>query len=134
VYRYLYSKIRPSLRDNTLASGLAGGTVKKGADTPKAPKAVGAPHACEIEYCMGNLHLVDDYAWTEDDYKVSEDMSNYFANFIKTGNPNMEGLPQWDPAKAKDEMPPVMVIDTQSKQIKAPNDARYEFLDKAYNN
>ncbi|NJB70193.1 para-nitrobenzyl esterase [Saonia flava] len=134
VYRYLYSKKRPPLRDNTLASGLAGGTVKKSEDAPKAPEPVGAPHACEIEYCMGNLHLVDDYAWTEDDFKVSEDMSNYFANFIKTGNPNMDGLPQWDAAKAKDKMPPVMIIDTQSKQIKATNDARYEFLDKAFKN
>lgn len=134
VYRYLYSKLRPALRDNTLASGLAGGTVKKGTDTPMAPNAVGAPHACEIEYCMGNLHLIDDYAWTADDYKVSEDMSNYFANFIKTGNPNIEGLPQWDAAKGKEAMPPVMVIDTDSKQIKASNDARYEFLDRAFEN
>jgi len=27
-----------------------------------------------------------------------------------------------------------MVIDTESKLIKAKNDARYEFLDKAYQN
>ena len=132
VYRYLYSKLRPPLKDKNLASGLAGGTVEKTSDAPEAPKPVGAPHACEIEYCMGNLHLVDDYAWTSDDYKVSEEMSNYFANFIKTGNPNAEGLPQWDAAKAKDAAPPVMVIDVQSKQVKADKDARYQFLDKAY--
>lgn len=134
VYRYLYSKVRPELRDKNLASGLAGGTVEKSSDTPEAPKPVGAPHACEIEYCMGNLHLVDDYAWTADDYKVSEEMSNYFANFIKTGNPNAEGLPQWDAAKAKDNTPPVLVIDIQSKQIKTDTDGRYRFLDKAFGN
>lgn len=134
VYRYLYSKLRPSLVDNTRASGLAGGTVAKDDNAPAMPKPVGAPHACEIEYCMGNLHLVDDYAWTADDYKVSADMQNYFANFIKTGNPNAEGLPQWDAAKGKDSTPPVMVIDTESKLIKAGNDARYEFLDNAFGN
>lgn len=134
VYRYLYSKVRPELRDKNLASGLAGGTVEKSSDTPETPKPVGAPHACEIEYCMGNLHLVDDYAWTVDDYKVSEEMSNYFANFIKTGNPNAEGLPQWDAAKAKDNTPPVLVIDVQSKQIKTDTDGRYRFLDKAFGN
>lgn len=134
VYRYLYSKLRPPLVDNTLASGLAGGTVAKGSDTPPAPVAVGAPHACEIEYCMGNLHLVDDYAWTADDYKVSKEMMTYFANFIKTGNPNGEGLPKWDPAKPNDTTPPVMVLDTESKLIKAPNDERYEFLDKSFKN
>ncbi|CAD5249525.1 hypothetical protein IMPR6_160030 [Imperialibacter sp. EC-SDR9] len=50
-------------------------------------------HASEIEYCMGNLYLVDDYAWTPDDFKVSETMENFFANFIKTGNPNGDGVP-----------------------------------------
>lgn len=132
VYRYLYSKKRPPLVDHTLASGLAGGTVKKDANTPKAPEPIGAPHACEIEYCMGNLHLVDDYAWTEEDYKVSETMQNYFANFIKTGNPNSDGLSQWDAAEAKDKTPPVMVIDVESAQKQAQHDARYEFLDKEY--
>ena len=134
VYRYLYSKLRPVLVDNSLASGLAGGTVKKEGNTPKAPEAVGAPHACEIEYCMGNLHLVKEYAWTADDFKVSDTMLNYFANFIKTGNPNGDKLPEWTAAKAGDATPPVMVIDTESKTIKAPNDARYEFLDKAFKN
>ena len=132
VYRYLYSKLRPPLRDANLASGLAGGTVERAADAAEAPKAIGAPHACEIEYCMGNLHLVDDYSWTSEDFKVSETMQNYFANFIKTGNPNGEGLPKWDAAEAKDGMPPVMVIDTESKQLRAGNDARYKFLDSDY--
>ena len=134
VYRYLYSKLRPPLRNKNLASGLAGGTVVRSAETREGPKAIGAPHACEIEYCMGNLHLVDDYSWTADDYKVSETMQNYFANFIKTGNPNGEGLAIWDQAKANDDAPPVMVLDTESKLIKAENDARYRFLDKAYGN
>jgi para-nitrobenzyl esterase len=134
VYRYLYSKLRPPLVDNSVSSGLAGGTVKKDPNAPKPPEAVGAPHACEIEYCMGNLHLVKEYAWTEDDFKVSETMLNYFANFIKTGNPNNGKLPEWTAAKAGDANPPVMVLNTESKTINAKNDARYEFLDKAYKN
>ena len=134
VYRYLYSKLRPPLVDNTLASGLAGGTVRADANAPKPPPPVGAPHACEIEYCMGNLHLVKDYAWTADDYKVSETMLNYFANFIKTGNPNGGKLPEWAAAKPGDANPPVMVLDTESKTVKATDDGRYEFLDKAYKN
>jgi len=134
VYRYLYSKLRPPLRDDTLTSGLAGGTVEKSTDAPEAPKPIGAPHACEIEYCMGNLHLVDDYAWTAEDYKVSETMQNYFANFIRTGNPNGEGLPPWDAARGGEVSPPVMVLDVESKQKHAENDARYLFLDRAYGN
>lgn len=134
VYRYLYSKLRPALVDNSMASGLAGGTEKKDQNIPKPPQVVGAPHACEIEYCMGNLHLIKEYAWTADDFKVSDTMLNYFANFIKTGNPNGAKLPEWTVAKAGDLTPPVMVIDTESRTEKAQNDARYLFLDKAYGN
>jgi para-nitrobenzyl esterase len=133
VYRYLYSKLRPPLVDQSKTSGLAGGTAdKKDAAPPPAP--VGAPHACEIEYCMGNLHLVKDYAWTPDDYKVSETMLNYFANFIIKGNPNGDKLPNWPAAEANDETPPVMIIDTESKAVDAKDDRRYLFLDKAYKN
>ena len=134
VYRYLYSKLRPPLRDKTLVSGLAGGTVKKDSEAPKVSEPIGAPHACEIEYCMGNLHLVDDYAWTEDDFKVSETMQNYFANFIKSGNPNGKNLAEWPSVEANDIVPPIMILNTESMAKKAFNDARYEFLDRAYGN
>ncbi|MBW8242689.1 carboxylesterase family protein [Muricauda oceani] len=134
VYRYLYSKIRPPLRDQNLVSGLAGGTVERDSNAPQMPKAIGAPHAAEIEYAMGNLHLVDDYAWTADDYKASKTMQEFFANFIKTGNPNSDEVPNWDAAKPNESDPPVMVIDTKSGSSKAGNDARYNFLDKVYKN
>lgn len=134
VYRYLYSKLRPPLVDQNLVSGLAGGTMEKDENAPKMPEPVGAPHACEIEYCMGNLHLVNDYAWTADDFKVSETMQEYFANFIKTGNPNGGKLPEWPSAEAKDQSPPVMILDVESKAKNADNDGRYEFHDKAYGN
>ena len=134
VYRYLYSKLRPPLRDQNLASGLAGGTVEKDSDAPQMPKPIGAPHAAEIEYAMGNLHLVDDYAWTANDFKTSETMLNFFANFVKTGNPNGENLPEWPNAGAADTSPPVMIIATESGAKKAENDARYLMLDKAYGN
>jgi len=124
VYRYLYSKLRPHLK--SVADTL-------GADAPKTPPAIGAPHACEIEYCMGNLHLLKDYwAWTDEDYKVSETMQNYFANFIINGNPNGAGLVEWPAVKADDPQPPVMIIDTNSKVEKAKDDARYVLLDQIY--
>jgi para-nitrobenzyl esterase len=134
VYRYLYSKLRPPLVDHSKESGFAGGTVQRDSNAPKMPPAIGAPHACEIEYCMGNLDLVKDYAWTQDDYKVSETMQNYFANFIITGNPNGDKLPEWPAAEANDATPPVMIIDVESKAVDAKDDARYVFLDRSYKN
>lgn len=132
VYRYLYSKLRPPLVDQNSVSALAGGTVRREGPAQTPPPAVGAPHACEIEYAMGNLHLVKEYAWTADDFKVSDTMLNYFTNFVKTYNPNSDKLPEWPAAKAGDATPPVMIIDTNSRAEKAVNDARYLFLDKEY--
>ncbi len=134
VYRYLFARIRPPLADNSLTPGLAGGTVKKTSNVPQMPPLIGAPHASEIEYCMGNLYLVKDYAWTDDDYTVSSTMEDYFANFIKTGNPNGGSLPNWPAAVKDDATPDVMVINVESKAVKAADDARYLFLDKAYKN
>lgn len=131
VYRYLYSKLRPPLKDASLTTGLAGGVVKDG---PKQPAAIGAPHACEIEYAMGNLDLVDVFAWTADDYKVSATFMNYFANFIKTGDPNGNDQPKWNSVKGTDKVPPVMIIDTESKLIYSSVENRYRFHDENFGN
>jgi para-nitrobenzyl esterase len=80
---------------------------------------------------MGNLATNQEYAWTEDDYAVSETMMNYFANFIKKGNPNGEKLAVWPAAKDEAE-PEIMKIDVNSKAKRAENEARYLFLDKEY--
>ena len=133
VYRYLYSRVRPPLIDQSKVSGLAGGTLEKQKDSPPPPAPVGAAHACEIEYCMGNLSLSTEYAWTAEDYKVSAVMQEFFANFIKTGNPNGEGLPKWPAAEREDATPSVMIINVESKAVEATDDARYLVHDKIYN-
>jgi para-nitrobenzyl esterase len=108
--------------------------MKKTEPVPEMPESIGAPHASEIEYCMGNLDLIKDRTWTTDDYKVSETMLTYFANFIKTGNPNGTGLPDWPAAGPQDPAPPVMNIGDESQTVRADHDARYMFLDRTYKN
>src|SRR5207244_5158015 len=90
---YLYARPRPAMRKEMgdAASGLAGGVVRGQAN--QMPPSRGAVHSAEIEYAMGNLDSNKVYDWTPDDHKVSKVMQEYFANFIKTGNPNGTGLP-----------------------------------------
>ena len=57
----------------------------------------GTYHSGEIIYAYGNLGLSKkQFAYNEKDYELSEVMVKYWLNFIKTGNPNGEGLPKWE--------------------------------------
>ena len=133
VYRYLFSRMRPPLIDKSLSSGLAGGTTKKDPNGPKMPEAIGAPHASEIEYCLGNLASNKSYDWTEDDYKVSKTMETFFANFIINYNPNGSDVPDWPVVKPGEQNPEVMDINVDSKSIKASNGEQLHLLDQFYN-
>lgn len=56
---------------------------------------MGAFHAGELWYEFETLHR----CWRPfkgTDYDLSRKMADYFAHFIKTGNPNGEGLPLWE--------------------------------------
>ncbi|QJW90524.1 carboxylesterase family protein [Spirosoma taeanense] len=132
VYRYFYTRPRPAMTPEMgdAAPGLAGGVVK-GNNTAamKVPPARGAVHSAEIEYAMGNLATNKVYAWTPEDYKVSETMQNYFANFIKTGNPNGSGLPNWPKANSGNTVQ-YMRLDVDSRAETEKNRDRYLFLDQ----
>eukprot|EP00644_Phytophthora_capsici_P015262 jgi/Phyca11/507013/fgenesh2_kg.PHYCAscaffold_24_\ len=47
----------------------------------------GAYHMSEINYVLNNLYLTDS-PWEEEDYEIAAKMNGYWANFVKTGNPN----------------------------------------------
>jgi len=120
VFRYMFSCPRPPAvgQPNPPAGKLP-------------PAMVGASHASEIEFAMGNLPYDKVYAWTPDDYKVSSTMENYFANFIKTGDPNGKGLPKWKATPAGGPFH-FMDIDVNTRQEPEVNRARYLFLDGFY--
>jgi para-nitrobenzyl esterase len=130
-YYYYYARPRPPMRPEMAGAtaGLAGGVVRgaSGAAGPPPPPR-GAVHSAEIEYAMGNLDSNQVYAWTPDDYKVSWVMEEYFANFIKTGNPNGQGLPTWPTFDTGQRM----TIDVNTRAEREKVRTRYEFLDQFY--
>lgn len=133
VYRYLYGRARPAMRAEmgNAVAGLAGGVVKSTDTTAvKMPAASGAVHSAEIEYALGNLPTNRVYDWQPEDYKVSEIMQAYFANFIKTGNPNGLGLPEW-PAITANSAINVMHVNVNTNAQSEKNRERYLFLDKS---
>lgn len=114
VFRYYYARPRPAVRSEI---------------SDNASPATGAVHSAEIEYALGNLPTNRVFNWQPEDYQVSAIMQGYFANFIKTGDPNGLGLPTWPPADAR-ALSPVMVIDVKTQAMPAPHPERYRLLDQ----
>ncbi|MBB4077894.1 para-nitrobenzyl esterase [Lewinella aquimaris] len=114
VYRYRFDRIRPPLR---------------GEQREQEPD--GAAHATDIEYFLDNLSLSDQYAWEEEDRKTASTMLSYLANFVKRGDPNGEGLPQW-PRLGEGETPEVMLLNTESEAKAFLAEPRYRYLLQMY--
>ncbi len=133
VYRYLYSRVRPAYLGMPGQpapagpnAGRGGNETGRGVQPPQAPR--GAAHSAEIQYAMGNLDLDRRYAWEAADYDVSKTMQAYFVNFIKTGDPNGSGLPQW-PAYRPETNYQRMRIDVKSQAEPEAHRDRYLALD-----
>jgi len=104
VYRYRFDRIGPD---------------------PDGANRFGAVHAVEIEYAFNALdpNRTD---WEPEDRATARTMAGYWANFIKTGNPNGAGLVDW-PEFGKDRQ--VMFLDAKSKAGPEQHRKRYRFLD-----
>ena len=75
-------------------------------------------------------HVLVDKSEAAADYEVSKVFQSYFVNFIKTGNPNGSGLPEW-PAYRADDNYRIMRIDVKSGSQPEPHRDRYLALDAA---
>lgn len=136
VYRYLYSRERPKMMIEGKVAGLAGGVKDKTEAEEvvenKIPEIHGAVHSADIEYAMGNLPTNRVYDWQPEDYMVSDIFMGYYANFVKTGNPNGIGLPQWLPLDNSDS-PGFMVIDVKTRmETDAGAERRYRRMNEIF--
>lgn len=88
-YSYLFSRVPPCHPEE--------------AGTNRDADMLLAWHSCELWFTFSSLRRSEDgkhnvpavRPWTQWDAELADLMSTYWANFMKTGNPNGEGLPTW---------------------------------------
>jgi para-nitrobenzyl esterase len=85
----------------------------------------GAVHAVDIEYAFNTLDSKT-ANWQAEDRNLSKLMATALANFVRTGDPNGPGAPDW-PEYGKSRK--VMYFDSESKAAPEEFRSRYEFLD-----
>ncbi len=82
-FTYLFSRVAPNRPEDY--------------GTARDPRKLMSWHSNELWYSFGSLREGTPPArpWEAVDYQLADQMSSYWANFIKTGDPNGEGLPLW---------------------------------------
>ena len=77
---------------------------------------MGASHGAEIPYAFDNLDASPDFGfkpeYTAEDRELAKLIHAYWMNFVKTGDPNGEGLPLWP---KKNDAPGHMRFDLHSE-------------------
>jgi para-nitrobenzyl esterase len=71
------------------------------------PTTPGATHASDVAYTFGTLGAVDPKA-SDADRAAAGRVAGYWANFVRSHDPNGAGLPDWPQAGAAAE--PLLVI------------------------
>jgi para-nitrobenzyl esterase len=90
-------------------------------------KDFGAFHSADIVYVFDHPEIIK--AWTTDavDRRVADQMSSYWVNFARTGDPNGSGLPTWTPYAP--DAPKKLLIGPETRLVDDPDVARLRLLE-----
>lgn len=85
--------------------------------SPADSASKGAFHGLDIPLAFNNIDLRPDWtSTTPEAYKLADKMSSVWINFVKTANPNVEGvLPKWEPYTAENGA--TMYFDNECKIV-----------------
>lgn len=93
----------------------------------KDNRGMGCHHAGELPYFYGCLDA-HPQNYDETDRALSAQMLQYYVNFIKTGDPNGSGLPEWQTDAASGGK--VLELGAQVRMIEDPHLGLHELLDQ----
>ncbi len=85
----------------------------------------GAYHGSEINYVFNNLYATD-LPWTDEDRRIADTMSSYWANFATNGDPNGKNLPAWSAVDT--QSPKVMEVGDQFTPIPVADPIKLNFI------
>lgn len=87
--------------------------------TPARDGKMRSPHALEMPFAFDNVDVAKPFTGTGPERQaLADQMSNAWANFARTGNPNHQGLPDW-PAYTADRRG-TMIFDNECKVVNDP--------------
>ncbi len=87
----------------------------------------GAFHSGEIAYALNTLDQWQ-RPWTDVDRKLSSEMSTYWVNFAKRGDPNGPGVPQWPAYRRNEER--ALDLGEAIQPIPIPDGPQLDFFDR----
>ena len=98
--------------------------------TWRSPVNHGSVHGHELKFCFNTLHHSPNELPqpTNEDLRLADLMSSAWASFAHTGDPNIEGLPQWEPYNAENGT--LMVLDHQCKIRHNPDRHLQQLINK----
>ncbi len=108
----------------------AGGKVYVYRFTRKVPATgeyvkYGAFHTGEVPYAFNNLSFVR-RPWEPVDYQLAGWMSDYWSNFVKNGNPNGKGLPEWPLYRQNEKM--IIDLGVRTHEVSMPDSRALDFV------
>lgn len=88
--------------------------------------ALGASHGMELPFMLHNVSLQREMTGASAEaYKFEQVISSIWISFIKTGNPNVKGLPKWEPYNEQTGV--TMVLDNKCRAVQHLDDDLMKF-------